>query len=88
MFFMISLLVTVNGVMSLIISKVTYHGQKAYAKVINVVEQTSSWIMTVASFIGEEQVITNHGKFLVNAYKPEVHESLLGITFDAYALAI
>ncbi|KAG2693169.1 hypothetical protein I3760_08G084600 [Carya illinoinensis] len=93
----IPLLVVSGAFVSIILAKMASLGQSAYAKAATVVEQTIGSIRTVASFTGEMQAIINYNKFLVEAYKSGVHESLasgfgLGmvylVVFCSYAFAI
>ncbi|PON39304.1 ABC transporter [Trema orientale] len=93
----IPLLVAAGAVMSVVISKMASHGQTAYAKAANVVDQTISSIRTVASFTGEKQVISNYSKCLENSYRSGVHEGwaaglglgmVMLVMFCSYALAV
>lgn len=93
----IPLLVAAGATMSIVITKMASHGQSAYAKAANVVEQTIGSIRTVASFTGEKQAITSYKKYLVDAYKSSVYEGtaagagfgiVMLVVFCTYALAI
>ncbi|RXH68337.1 hypothetical protein DVH24_030670 [Malus domestica] len=93
----IPLLVAAGATMSIVITKMASHGQTAYAKAANVVEQTIGSIRTVASFTGEKQAITSYKKYLVDAYKSSVYEGtaagagfgiVMLVVFSTYALAI
>ncbi|XP_020251903.1 ABC transporter B family member 11-like [Asparagus officinalis] len=93
----IPLIIASGAVLSLIISKLSSRGQKAYAEAGTVVEQTVSSIRTVVSFTGEKQAIENYTRLVKRAYKSAVQEGIasglgvgcvLLILFGSYALAI
>ncbi|PON51595.1 ABC transporter [Parasponia andersonii] len=93
----IPLMVAAGAAMAIIISKMASHGQNAYAKAANVVEQTIGSIRTVASFTGEKQAMASYNKFLVSAYKSGVYEGtaaglglgvVMFVIFCSYALAV
>ncbi|XP_059632048.1 ABC transporter B family member 11-like [Cornus florida] len=90
-------LVISGAVMTLLLTKLTSHGQTAYSQAANVVEQTIGSIRTVASFTGERQAIANYNKSLTKAYKSGVQMGLAsGLTtgvfmlvlYSSYALAV
>ncbi|KAK7245613.1 hypothetical protein RIF29_40460 [Crotalaria pallida] len=89
--------VTVGGVMSMMMAKMSSRGQTAYAEAGNVVEQTLGAIRTVASFTGEKKAIDKYHNKLKVAYTTTVQQGLasglgmgllLMIVFSTYALAM
>ncbi|KAL6133606.1 hypothetical protein ACLB2K_065840 [Fragaria x ananassa] len=90
-------LVIAGGVMSIVVSKMSTRGQRAYAEAGTIVEQTVGAIRTVASFTGEKQAIDKYNQKLKIAYNNTVQQGLatgvgLGafmlIVFSTYGLAI
>ncbi|BBG99357.1 P-glycoprotein 11 [Prunus dulcis] len=93
----VPLLVAAGASISFIVTKMASHGQSAYAKAANVLDQTIGSIRTVASFTGEKKAITSYSKNLVDAYKSGVHEGsaagighgfVMLVLFFSYALAV
>ncbi|CAB4303787.1 unnamed protein product [Prunus armeniaca] len=93
----VPLLVAAGACISFIVTKMASHGQSAYAKAANVLDQTIGSIRTVASFTGEKKAITSYSKNLVDAYKSGVHEGsaagighglVMLVLFFSYALAV
>ncbi|XP_051194142.1 ABC transporter B family member 11 [Lolium perenne] len=85
------------AVMSLVLSKLSYRSQMAYAEAGKVVEQTIGSIRTVVSFTGERRAIDKYQEFLKISYRSTVHQgtagglgigSLLLIVFCSYGLAV
>ncbi|XP_047082242.1 ABC transporter B family member 11-like [Lolium rigidum] len=85
------------AVMSLVLSKLSYRSQMAYAEAGKVVEQTIGSIRTVVSFTGERRAIDKYQEFLKISYRSAVHQgtagglgigSLLLIVFCSYGLAV
>ncbi|XP_021825679.1 ABC transporter B family member 9 isoform X2 [Prunus avium] len=90
-------IVLAGGAMSMIISKMSTRGQRAYAEAGNIVEQTVGSIRTVASFTGEKRAIDKYNKKIKIAYNTMVQQGLatgigLGtlmlIIFCTYGLAV
>ncbi|KAI7984520.1 ABC transporter B family member 4 [Camellia lanceoleosa] len=86
-----------GGATTIIVSKMAFHAQNAYAKGATVVEQTIGSIRIVASFTRERQTVINYNKSLVHAYKSVVQEglaagfgfrALMFVAFSTYSLAI
>ncbi|XP_062004874.1 ABC transporter B family member 9-like [Rosa rugosa] len=90
-------IVIAGGVMSIVVSKMSTRGQRAYAEAGTIVEQTVGAIRTVASFTGEKEAIDKYNQKLKIAYNNTVQQGLatgvgLGtfmlIVFGTYGLAI
>ncbi|KAK8954256.1 ABC transporter B family member 9 [Platanthera zijinensis] len=93
----IPFIIMAGATMSLMISKLSAHGQLAYAEAGSVVDQTVGSIRTVVSFSGEKQAIQKYNNLIRNAYKSAVHQGaaaglgigcVIMIIFCSYALAI
>ncbi|KAI3456077.1 hypothetical protein Pfo_012740 [Paulownia fortunei] len=90
-------LVIAGGCAAMILSKMSSHGQVAYAEAGNVVEQTVGAIRTVASYTGEKQATEKYDSKLQVAYASGVKQGLasglgvgivLLIIFSSYGLAV
>ncbi|WJZ96669.1 hypothetical protein VitviT2T_015330 [Vitis vinifera] len=93
----IPLVVMAGATMAMMMSKMSSHGQVAYAEAGAVVEETVGAIRTVASFTGEKHAIENYNKKLKVAYTSTVQQGLASgfavgavvvIVFSSYGLAI
>ncbi|KAH7513544.1 hypothetical protein FEM48_Zijuj12G0211500 [Ziziphus jujuba var. spinosa] len=86
-----------GAIIGLSMTKLAARGQDAYSAAATVVEQTTSSIRTVASFLGEKRAIDNYKKSITTAYKAGVQSGLISglgvgfimlILFGSYALAV
>ncbi|XP_058101237.1 ABC transporter B family member 4-like isoform X2 [Magnolia sinica] len=90
-------MVVSGAIMSIFISKMSSHGQIAYAEAGTIVEQTIGSIRTVASFTGEKKAIAKYNRSLKTAYDSVVRQGVAGglgvgsvlfIIFSSYGLAV
>ncbi|KAF3456695.1 hypothetical protein FNV43_RR01349 [Rhamnella rubrinervis] len=90
-------IIIAGGAVATVMSKMSTHGQLAYAEAGNVVEQTVGAIRTVASFTGEKRAIEKYNMKLNIAYKSSTKQGLasglglgvlLLIVFGTYGLAV